>query len=85
MRPITFIRTDVFKETQKAFGRIAGVSQGTVSRWEAGDLAPAQAEMIRIRNAAIRLGLPWDDAWFFVLPTRQLAALSEGLAREALA
>lgn len=68
MRAITHIRTNVFKQTQREFGRLAGVSQGTVSRWERGDLAPSHYEMTRIRTAAIRLGMPWDDQWFFVAP-----------------
>ncbi|MBY3582235.1 helix-turn-helix domain-containing protein [Rhizobium bangladeshense] len=73
MRPIEFIRTQVFKQTQAAFARLAGVSQSTVSKWEAGVLAPSQEEMVRIRSAAIRLAIgwerePWQDEWFFVIP-----------------
>ncbi|WP_064712118.1 helix-turn-helix domain-containing protein [Rhizobium bangladeshense] len=73
MKPIEFIRTHVFKQTQAAFARLAGVSQSTVSKWEAGVLAPSQEEMVRIRSAAIRLALGWEceawqDEWFFVLP-----------------
>lgn len=69
MKPISNIRTNVFHQTQSAFGRLAGVSQSTVSKWEAGTLAPSQDEMIRIRTAAIKLGVPWDDMWFFIVPT----------------
>ncbi|MHC2351712.1 transcriptional regulator with XRE-family HTH domain [Sinorhizobium meliloti] len=73
MKPIEFIRTQVFLQTQAAFAKLAGVSQGTVSKWEAGTLAPSQAEMERIRTAAIRLALKWEketwqDEWFFVIP-----------------
>ncbi|WP_370881077.1 helix-turn-helix domain-containing protein [Rhizobium mesoamericanum] len=73
MRPIEFIRTQVFKQPQSAFARLAGVSQGTVSKWEAGKLAPSQEEMNRIRSAAIRLAMEWkdeawQDEWFFVVP-----------------
>lgn len=73
MRPIEFIRTQIFNQTQAAFAKLAGVSQGTVSKWEAGTLAPSQEEMNRIRTAAIRLALTWEsadwqDEWFFVLP-----------------
>lgn len=71
MRPIEYIRTKVFNQTQSAFGRVAGVTQGTVSRWEAGELAPSQAEMEKVRTAAIRLGLHWEDEWFFVIPRRE--------------
>ena len=68
MRTITFIRTKKFEQTQAAFARLAGVTQGTVSKWEAGTLAPSQSEMARIRAAGIKLGMDWDDEWFFVLP-----------------
>lgn len=73
MKPIEFIRTEVFKQTQAAFARLAGVSQGTVSKWEAGSLAPSQEEMSRIRIAAIRIAItwqnePWQDEWFFIVP-----------------
>ncbi|MGZ2438210.1 transcriptional regulator with XRE-family HTH domain [Sinorhizobium medicae] len=73
MRPIEFIRIQVFQQTQAAFAKLAGVSQGTVSKWEAGTLAPSQEEMTRIRTAAIRLALrwqmeDWQDEWFFVIP-----------------
>ncbi|PZM07601.1 helix-turn-helix domain-containing protein [Rhizobium tubonense] len=68
MRSISFIRTRVFNQTQASFAKLAGVTQGTVSKWEAGTLAPSQAEMVRVRTAAIRLAIPWDDEWFFVVP-----------------
>lgn len=68
MKPITNIRNNIFQQTQSAFGRLAGVSQGTVSKGEAGTLAPSQEEMIRIRTAAIKLGIEWNDIWFFIVP-----------------
>lgn len=68
MRPISFIRTKVFQQTQSSFAKLAGVTQGTVSKWEAGTLAPSQEEMSRIRTAAIRLAMDWEDEWFFVVP-----------------
>ena len=71
MRPIEFIRTKVFKQTQAAFAKLAGVTQGTVSKWEAGSLAPSQEEMARIRTAAIRSAMVWHDEWFFVVPRHQ--------------
>ncbi|PWE57158.1 hypothetical protein DEM27_05820 [Metarhizobium album] len=76
MRPIAHIRIDVFKQTQADFARLAGVTQGTVSKWEAGTLAPSQAEMSRIRTAAIRLAMKWDDQWFFVVPTASIGVCS---------
>ncbi|WP_442967701.1 helix-turn-helix domain-containing protein [Rhizobium sp. 268] len=73
MKPIEFVRTKVFQQTQAAFAKLAGVSQSTVSKWEAGTLAPSQEEMSRIRSTAIRLAIEWEqeawqDEWFFVVP-----------------
>lgn len=73
MKPIEFVRTKVFNQTQASFAKLAGVAQGTVSKWEAGNLAPSQDEMQRIRSAAIRSALQWNgenwqDEWFFVTP-----------------
>jgi transcriptional regulator with XRE-family HTH domain len=68
MNAVEFIRTKVFKLTQAPFAVIAGVSQPTVSRWEAPDCAgsePNREEMERIRSAAIKRGLAFDDSWFF--------------------
>lgn len=73
MRPITIIRTKRFQQTQAAFARLAGVTQGTVSKWEAGTLAPSQSEMTRIRTAGIKLGMAWNDEWFFVVPRENSA------------
>ena len=52
MKAITYIRTSVFKQTQREFGQLAGVSQGTVSKWERGELQPSHPEMTKIRTAA---------------------------------
>lgn len=71
MHPIAHIRKNVFKLSQAAFGTLAGVDQGTVSRWEGGQLAPDLAEMARIRTAARRRRLPWDDSWFFSVPAKK--------------
>lgn len=68
MRPIEYIRLKKFNVTQSVFGQIAGVSQATVSKWEAGTSAPTSNEMARIRSAGIKLGIDWDDQWFFVVP-----------------
>lgn len=68
MNAVEFIRTKVFKLTQAPFAVIAGVSQPTVSRWEAPDNAgsePSRDEMDRIRSAAKTRGLDWNDSWFF--------------------
>ena len=68
MRPITHIRKNLFEVSQAAFGQIAGTTQASVSRWEAGELAPSQPEMERIRDEAKSRGIKWDDRWFFETP-----------------
>lgn len=59
------IRKSVLGISQVELAEIAQVSQGTVSRWEAGELAPSLAELSRIRAAALDRGKQWDDRWFF--------------------
>ncbi len=65
MHPIEYIRTKVFRCTQSAFARIAGVGQGTVSRWENGEFEPSRDQLARIRDEAMRRGLAWSDEFFF--------------------
>lgn len=62
------IRKSVFGVLQKEFADIAGTSQGTVSKWEAGELAPDRDQLEKIRKEAIRRELDWDDSWFFETP-----------------
>ncbi|WP_442872846.1 helix-turn-helix transcriptional regulator [Aurantimonas sp. C2-3-R2] len=64
MSPIKRIRLHVFKLKQKDFADLAGVQQSTVSRWEAGT-SLSWPEMQRIREAASKAGIRWDDKWFF--------------------
>lgn len=59
------IRRGIFGMHQTEFAGIAGVTQGTVSRWEKGEIPPRRDHMARIRVEAIRRGLDWDDAVFF--------------------
>lgn len=68
MHPIEHIRTEILKVTQGAFAGIAGTTQATVSRWEAGELEPGRKEMARIRAEVMHRGLAWDDRWFFESP-----------------
>lgn len=65
MNPLRHIREDVLGLSQAEMAVVAEVSQGTISKWEAGKLSPDRAEMQRIRSAAISRGIAWDDAWFF--------------------
>ena len=77
MSAIVHIRKSVFDVSQAQFARIAGTTQGSVSRWERGEQEPGHSEMERIRAEAMRRGLDWDDRWFFeppVTPTQAGAA-----------
>lgn len=65
MNPMLHIRRDLFGVTQAEMGRIAGTTQVTVWRWEAGRSEPSRDHLARIRAAAAQRGLPWNDAWFF--------------------
>jgi DNA-binding transcriptional regulator YiaG len=71
MNPIAHIRKTVFDVSQAAFAALAGVSQGTVSKWETGGLEPSRDELKRIRAAALAKGLKWNDRWFFEVPRRE--------------
>jgi len=68
MRPIEHIRKEIFRVSQALFGEIAGTTQASVSRWEAGEQEPGLEEMARIRCSATERGIRWDDRWFFELP-----------------
>lgn len=68
MSEMAHIRRDVFQVTQRAFAQIAGATQGTVSRWEAGEFEPSREQLSRIRDEALRRGIKWNDAWFFEAP-----------------
>ena len=68
MNPVLHIRKAVLGISQVDFAAIAGVRQGTVSKWEAGQLEPDRAELGRIRQAVIDRGLEWDDSLFFSAP-----------------
>lgn len=69
MNALRHIRKTVLDLSQAEIAVIAEVSQGTVSKWENGELNPNMDEMARIRTAAIERGLPWDDSWFFETPS----------------
>jgi DNA-binding transcriptional regulator YiaG len=65
MSPILQVRKRVFGISQAELAAIANTSQGTVSKWEAGELEPDREQLALIRSAAIDRGLEWSDAWFF--------------------
>lgn len=68
MNPILHVRKVKLEMSQAEFGAVAGVSQGTVSKWEAGEGSPSRDELSRIRAAAIEKGIAWEDRWFFETP-----------------
>ncbi|WP_456789931.1 helix-turn-helix transcriptional regulator [Bradyrhizobium sp. USDA 4472] len=68
MSALRFIRKDVLGFSQAELAAVAEVSQGTVSKWEAGELAPSLDEMSKIRAAALSRGIAWEDGWFFAVP-----------------
>jgi predicted transcriptional regulator len=65
MKPLEYIRRKVFGVSQVEMAAIAGVNQGTVSRWEAGTLKPDLEVLERIRASAHERGIKWRDSWFF--------------------
>jgi transcriptional regulator with XRE-family HTH domain len=68
MTPMQRVRKSVLGLSQSELARIAQVSQGTVSKWETGELEPGRDELGRIRDAARARGIAWDDRWFFEPP-----------------
>lgn len=74
MNPLLYIRKSLFELTQVEFAALVGTSQATVSKWEAGELEPDRAHMDRIRRAAARRRLDWDDRLFFEVPKAGAAA-----------
>jgi DNA-binding transcriptional regulator YiaG len=59
------IRTKFFRISQEEMARWAGVTQSTVSKWEAGTTVPLSTALKAIRNSAIQRGVPFDDRWFW--------------------
>ena len=68
MTPMLHVRKQVLGLTQAEFAAVASVSQGTVSKWENGELEPSREELALIRDEARRRGIDWDDCWFFDAP-----------------
>lgn len=66
--PMLHVRKNVLRLTQAELAVVARVSQGTVSKWETGELEPGWDQLARIRAEIRRLELVWDDRWFFEAP-----------------
>lgn len=75
MNTLKFIRTKIFNvSSQSDFAIEIEVAQSTISRWENG-AAPSLDEMQKVRSAAQKRGLPWNDSWFFEpAPSHEVAA-----------
>ena len=66
--PAEHIRTKVFGcSTQDEFGLLLGVTQATISRWEAWGRIPGHRQAL-VKAKAKERDLPWDDRWFFEAP-----------------
>lgn len=78
MSPLLRIRSEILKISQAEMAEVAGVTQPTVSRWEAGMSEPSRDALMRIREAARRKKIKWNDAWFFVMPQATAAASPNG-------
>jgi transcriptional regulator with XRE-family HTH domain len=65
--PAQYIRTHVFRcETQEEFAHLLGYNQSQISRFERRTLSRQAQE--RIRDAAKKKKIRWDDRWFFEVP-----------------
>lgn len=73
MNPILHVRKVKLAMSQAELAAVAGVSQGTVSKWESGSGSPSRDELARIREEAISKGIDWDDRWFFEAPAEARA------------
>lgn len=72
--PARYIREVVFGiARQEDFGRLLGVSQAQVSRWETGANGMNRKVQQRIRALARDRGIDWNDSWFFEVPADKAA------------
>lgn len=65
MNSMLHIRKNVLGLSQAEMSDIAQVSQGTVSKWENGELKPDIDQLGRIRAEIRRRRIKWDDRQFF--------------------
>lgn len=65
MQSFADIRKRALKITQTKVAEITGASQGTVSRWETGELEPSFSDLAKLRVWAAANERPLNDAWLF--------------------
>lgn len=66
--PMLYVRKFILDLTQGEFAEIAKTSQGTISKWEAGELEPDRAQLALISEEIQRRRIKWNDTWFLRLP-----------------
>jgi transcriptional regulator with XRE-family HTH domain len=67
--PAQYIRETVFGlKSQREFAQLLGYEQATISRFENGSRRLNVEAQLRIRAAAKKQRLQWDDSWFFDVP-----------------
>lgn len=62
------IRVRLLYLSQAEMADAFGVSQGTLSKWEAGTSGPDFKGMCRVRDALKGFGVDYPDEWFFAPP-----------------
>jgi hypothetical protein len=71
MTPAQYIRRKVFRiSSQRDFGSLLDYSQAQISRFESGARKLNRGAQERIRAAAKRRHLRWNDSWFFEVPDK---------------
>jgi transcriptional regulator with XRE-family HTH domain len=69
MTPARYIRKAILGLTQAKLGKLLGVSQPSVQRWEQSGCFPA-AYQPRIRQIGKEKSPDWSDSWFFEVPIK---------------
>lgn len=68
MPPMYYIRKSVMRISQAEMAALAKTTQGSVSKWENGEMEPDREQLARIRAEIHRRRLDWQDRWFFEAP-----------------
>lgn len=68
MTPMLHVRKHVLGLSQVDLAVVAKTTQGTISKWESGELEPDRDQLALIREEIQRRDIDWDDRWFFEIP-----------------